>query len=95
MGAKSSTWRLDASGTVAYTGTRGVSTAAAAGITAVRVLTTTAAYIKIGKDAEAVANDTYMPAGVAEIFQCGAGERVSAIQVASGGNLQWTFLTHG
>lgn len=95
MGAKSNTWRLDASGTVAYTGTAGNGSAAAAGITAVRVVTTTAAFITIGKTAEAVANDTYMPAGVAETFQCGEGERVSAIQVSSGGNLQWTFLTHG
>lgn len=95
MSARDGTWRLDASGTIAYTGTAGVSTAAASGIRAVRVLTTTAAFIKIGKSATAVADDTYMPAGVPAIFQCFEGERVSAIQVASGGNLQWTYLTHG
>lgn len=95
MAANSNTWRLDASGTIAYTGTAGVSTAAATGIRAVRVVTTTAAFIKIGKSVTAVADDTYMPAGVAETFQCFEGERVSAIQVSSGGNLQWTYLTHG
>lgn len=95
MPAKSNTWRLDVSGTVAYTGTAGNGTAAAAGVTAVRVVTTTAAFIKIAKTAIAVADDAYMPAGAAETFQCGEGERVSAIQVASGGNLHWTFLTHG
>jgi hypothetical protein len=95
MAAKDSTWRTDASYTVAYTGTAGNSTAAGTGIRAVRVLTTTAAYISIGKDAVAVANDVYMPAGVPETFQCFEGERVSAIQVASGGNLQVTYLTHG
>lgn len=83
------------SSTTAYTGTAGTSGAAPDGTIAVRVLTTTAAYIRIEKDATAVANDTYMPAGVFDYFQCGAGEKVSAIQVASGGNLQVTFLTHG
>jgi hypothetical protein len=95
MSSRDGIWRLDASGTIAYTGTAGVSTAAAVGIRAVRVVTTTAAFISIGKDSSAVANDTYMPAGVPEIFQIMEGERVSAIQVASGGNLQWTYLTHG
>ena len=96
MGARSSIHKLTTeSGTVAYTGTKGDGTAAGAGIVAVRVVTTTAAFIRIGKTAEAVANDTYMPAGVPATFQCGEGERVSAIQVAAGGNLHWTFLTHG
>lgn len=95
MAAKDSTWRLDASGTVAYTGTAGVSTAAGAGIRAVRVVTTTAAFIRIAKSATAEADDTYMPAGIPETFQIMEGERVSAIQVAAGGNLQWTYLTHG
>lgn len=96
MGAKSNVFRLTTeSGTVPYTGTAGNGAAAGAGIIAVRVVTTTAAFIRIGKTAVAVADDTYMPAGVSETFQCGEGERVSAIQVAAGGNLQWTFLTHG
>ena len=95
MSSKSSTWRPDASYTVSYTGTAGNATAAGSGIRAVRIVTTTAAYIAIGKDAVAVANDVYMPAGVPETFQCFEGERVSAIQVSSGGNLQVTYLTHG
>lgn len=96
MAARDSTWRLTTeSGTVAYTGTAGNGSAAGSGIRAVRVVTTTAAFIRIEKSAVAVADDTYMPAGVPATFQCTEGERVSAIQVASGGNLQWTFLTHG
>lgn len=95
MSARDGIWRLDASGTISYTGTAGVSTAAVVGIRAVRVVTTTAAFIRIEKDGTAVANDTYMPAGIPETFQIAEGERVSAIQVSGGGNLHWTYLTHG
>lgn len=96
MGSKNSIWKLtEASGTTAYTGTAGNSTAAGVGIRAVRVVCTTAAFIRIGKTAVAVADDTYMPANVPEVFQCFEGERVSAIQVSSGGNLHVTYLTNG
>lgn len=78
---------------VAYTGTAGNGTAAPVGIHVVRVVTTTAAFIAIGKAAVATVNDAPMAAGVAEKFNIGEGERVSAIQSAVGGNLHVAFMT--
>jgi hypothetical protein len=58
-----------------------------------RVVTTSAAYISIAKSPTATANDVYMPADTPEYFQVNAGEKVSAIQVSSGGTLHVTEMT--
>jgi len=80
-----------ASVTVAYTGTAGTTAAMPAGTNAVRVFSTTDCFIEIGVNPTAVANTgLYLPAFVAEYFQVGAGVKVSAIQVASGGTLYVT-----
>ena len=86
------TGRLGDAQDVSYTGTAGNSTAAPSGVIKVRVIVTTAAYVKIGKDAVAVSPGTYMAAGAGESFSITPGERVSAIQVASGGTLNVTWL---
>lgn len=78
---------------VAYTGTAGNSTAAPVGISVVRVVTTTASFIAIGKTAVATANDAPMAANTPEYFKIFEGERVSAIQSAAGGNLHVAFMT--
>lgn len=78
---------------VAYTATAGNSTAAAVGISVVRVVTTTAAFIAIGKTAVATANDAPIAANTPEYFKIFEGERVSAIQSAAGGNLHVSFMT--
>ena len=76
---------------VAYTGTAGTTTAMGPDVRAVRVVCTTAAFIEIGSAPTAVANTgLYMPAGVAEYFQCGPNGKVSAIQAAVGGTLYIT-----
>ncbi len=76
---------------VAYTGTAGTSTNAVGdGVQRVRVVTTSAAYIKIGKTPTAAATDVYMPADSPEYFTIAPGEKVSAIQVSSGGTLHVT-----
>ncbi len=85
--------RLGTAQSVAYTGTAGtIATAIGAGVQKVRVIVTTAAYIKIAKDPTATTSDTYMAAGAAEYFTCAEGEKVSAVQVASGGTLQVTEI---
>lgn len=78
---------------VAYTGTAGtISNAVGADISVVRVVCTTAAYIAIAKSPTATANDVYMPANVPEYFTLRPGEKVSAIQVSSGGTLHVTEM---
>lgn len=76
----------------AYTGTAGNSAAVAAGIKAVRVVCTTAAFVAVGKGVTAVSTDMPMAAGVPEIFLVQEGDRVSAIQQSSGGNVHVTTL---
>jgi hypothetical protein len=58
----------------------------------VRVVVTTAAYIKIGNSPTATTSDVYMPADSPEYFTCTPGQKVSAVQVSSGGTLHVTEL---
>lgn len=77
--------------TVSYTGTAGVTATFPAGCTSVLVWATTAAYIKVGVGVTATTASTPLPANTPMIFSVPAGTgapwRVSAIQVASGGNV--------
>lgn len=73
-----------------YTGTAGATSAInQPGVNAVWVLCTTAAYVKVGVSATATSVDWPVAANVPVIIPVEAepGFRVSAIQVASGGNL--------
>ena len=79
---------------VAYTGTAGNGAAIGPGIHAVHIITTTAAFIKIGKTAVATVNDIPCPSlGLGYVFGVTEGDRVSAIQSAAGGNVHITLLT--
>ena len=60
----------------------------------VRVIVTTAAFVKVGKTPTATTADVFMAANVQEVFQVQPGWNVSAIQSAAGGNLHVTELTH-
>lgn len=87
------TGRLGTHQSVAYTGTAGtITTAITAGVRKVRVIVTSAAYIKIGSSPTATTSDVYMPADGAEYFTISPGEKVSAIQVSSGGTLHVTEI---
>ncbi len=90
-------FRPKVTATVAYTGTAGnIATECPAQIHNVRISVTTDAHVAIGPTAIAVATDMLVRAlDPPEIFQIGEGERVSAIQDASGGDLWVTYLTHG
>ena len=86
--------RLGTSQVVAYTGTAGtISNAVASGVYVIRVVVTTAAHIAIGTDPTATTSDVYMPADTPEYFVVSPGEKVSAIQVSSGGNLHVTEVS--
>lgn len=70
---------------VAYTGTAAASAAFASGINHIRIVATTAAYYKIAGTPVATSNDTYLPANVIEIIRVNPGQKISFIQVSSGG----------
>lgn len=94
MRGQETAFRLDTHQSVAYTGTAGTITNGVGTETKrVRVVVTSAAYIKISKTPTATTSDVYMPADRPEIFSIGAGEKVSAVQVSAGGTLHVTELT--
>ena len=77
--------------TASYTGTAGSTGTWDAGVEALLVWTTTAAYISVGNNVTATTSSTPIPANVPVPFAVPKGTggpwRVSAIQVASGGNV--------
>ena len=80
-----------AAATVAYTGTAGSTSTFPPGANAVLVFCTTAAYVKVGVGITATTASTPLPANTPIIMRVppgsGAPWRVSAIQIASGGNV--------
>lgn len=86
--------RLETHQSVAYTGTAGtITNAVAAGIFKVRVVVTTAAFVKIGNSPTATSSDVYLAADSPEYFTITPGMKVSAIQSASGGTLHVTEIS--
>ena len=78
--------------TASYTGTAGVTTAWPRGPNAVLVFCTTAAYVKVGAAVTATTASTPLPANTPIVMQVpppqdGFAWRVSAIQIAAGGNV--------
>ena len=91
---RANNFRLGTHQSVAYTGTAGtVANAFGSGTWAVRVVATTAAFVKIGSSPTATSGDVYLPADKPEIFIVNPGETASAIKVASGGTLHVTELS--
>jgi hypothetical protein len=87
------TGRLGTHQNVAYTGTAGtIANAIGAGCYKVRVVVTSAAYIKIAVSPTATTSDVYIPADAPEYFTCSPGEKVSAVQVSAGGTLHVTEI---
>ena len=76
---------------VSYTGTAGVTTAAAPGPSSVMVWATTDCYVKVGEGATATTADTPMPAYTPMFLPIpqgtGAPWRVSAIQISAAGSI--------
>lgn len=75
----------------AFTGTAGTTTnAVSLGTKKVRIIVTSAAYVKVGVSPTATTSDVYMPADSAEYVTVSSGEKVSAVQVSAGGTLHVT-----
>lgn len=86
--------RLGTHQSVAYTGTAGtIANATGAQTRLLRIVTTTAAYIAFGTSPTATTSDYYMPADRPEYFTVPVSQKVSAVQVSSGGTLHVTELT--
>ena len=82
------TGRAGTTQSAAYTGTAGtITNAISAGVKKARISVTSAAYIKVGVAPTATTSDVYMAARPATITVA-PGEKVSAIQVSTGGTLQ-------
>jgi hypothetical protein len=77
----------------AYTATAGtITTAITDGVNKIRVICTSAAYVKIGNSPTATSSDVYMAADSPEYFTIKPGMKVSAIQVSAGGTLHVTEI---
>lgn len=83
--------RLNENQNVVYTATAGT-IATAVKSTVVRVVCTTAAFIKIGVEAVATVSDTYVASNSPEYFRCVAGDKVSAIRESVSGTLYITEM---
>lgn len=82
------TQQLALSGTAAHT------TAAPAGVIAARVVALSDAWVREGAGAVAAANTSMrLPAGTIEYLRVRPGDRISAIQAASGGTVDVTWMT--
>lgn len=93
MAIQNAIGRLDTHQSVAFTGTAGtLANPLGAQCRKVRVVVTSAAFVRISNSPPATAADPYMPAGVSEYFVCSPGESVSAIQVAAAGVLHVTEI---
>jgi len=85
--------RLGTHQSIAYTGTAGtITTAISDGVTKVRIVCTSAAYIAFGAAPTATTAGVYVPADSPEYFTVSPGEKVSAIQLSSGGTLHVTEI---
>lgn len=88
-------WRPETSQSVAYTGTAGTITNPVGSQTrVVRIHVTTAAFVKFGTSPTATTSDMYMAAASTDYFRINPGEKVSAIQSASGGTLYVTEMVN-
>jgi hypothetical protein len=87
-------YRLGTHQSAAYTSAAAtVTNAFSTGTDAVRVIATTACYLKIGNTPTATSADVYLRAGVPEDFVVTPGQKASAIRVTTSGTLHVTELS--
>jgi hypothetical protein len=87
------TYRQGTHQKVAFTGTAGtIANGFGAQTKTVRVIVTSAAYVKIGNSPTATSSDMYMAANVPEYFTVSPGQKASAVQVSAGGDLHVTEM---
>lgn len=96
MGIGTNPFRYGTVQKVAYTGTAGTSSAVGSQTYAVRLVASTACHVNISAaGTAATATDGYIAANAPAEYVCvSPGDKISAIQDASGGNLWITELTY-
>ncbi len=77
----------------AYTTSAAITNAFAESTHIIRVVASTACHIKIAKTPTATTSDPYLPADVVEYFIVNPGQKIAAVQVSDGGNLNVTEMT--
>lgn len=88
------TGRLGTHQSASYTGTAGtITNVIGTQVRQVRVVVTSAAFVKVDNTPTATTADVYMAADSPEYFTCSPGQKVSAIQVSAGGTLHVTEIT--
>lgn len=70
---------------VDFTGTAGTSAAFADGIHVIRISSSSACYYAIGAAPTATTSDTYLPADEVEYLIVNPGQKISFVQVSTGG----------
>ena len=91
MAYRGTVYRLGTHQTAAYTSAaNAITNAFATGTQVVRVVPTTAAFVKIGNSPTATTSDVFMKAGEAEFFVVTPGMKASAIRVTTNGTLHVT-----
>lgn len=79
---------------LSLSGSAANSTVAPSDTNSVRIFAVADAWVRVGSGAVAAANTSMrMTAGMVEYFRAGPGDRVSAIQAASGGTVDVTWMT--
>lgn len=71
---------------VAYTGTPGLSAATGSTINVVRIVLATAGFVAFGSAPTAGTSDLFLPALWPEYFIISPGNKISIVQLSSGGN---------
>lgn len=88
------TGRIGAAQNVAYTGTQGaVTTGVTTGISKVRVVVTTDAFVTTDGTTPSSTSGAYVPALSPEYFTVTAGQKPAAVQVSAGGTLYVTEIS--
>lgn len=86
--------RIGRQQSVAYTASVGtVVNGVTAGVTKVRLLVTTDAFVTTDGSVPSSTNGAYLPAGSPEYFTVNPGEKPAAVQVSAGGTLYVTEMS--
>lgn len=94
LGATAQALKAGTHQSVAFTGTAGtISNAVGSRTRIVRIISTEACYIAFGSAPTATTSDMLLPADQVEYFTMVGAEKVSAVQVATGGTLHVTEMS--
>jgi hypothetical protein len=85
------TTRIGKAQNVAYTASVGaIANGVSAGVTRIRIMVTTDAFVTTDGTDPSTTNGAYLPAASAEYFTVNPGEKPKAVQVAAGGTMYIT-----